>query len=233
QRVEELEAGLARQVAGLGHARRALSVTVPQVEAALRKDETLIELLRYSRYLGKDKFEPHYGAIVIGASSEPSWIPLGNAAEIEKNVALYQKSVRGKTDEATLSTVLKALEEQVWAPIEKALPAGTTTAIVSPDAELSFVSFATLLTPDDRFLDEKYSVRYVASGRDLLRETKPTADPKTTMRLFANPDFGGIAAAQSVDQKNIVALRSAEMRDLQGISLPSLPGTEQESAEQY
>ncbi len=50
--------------------------------------------------------EPRYGAIVIGTSGEPSWVPLGNAAEIEKNVGLYQKSVRGKTDEATLSGVL-------------------------------------------------------------------------------------------------------------------------------
>jgi CHAT domain-containing protein len=130
-----------------------------------------------------------------------------------------------------LSSVLKALGDQLWGPIEKALPAGTTTVIVSPDAELSFVSFATLLTPDDRFVGEKYSVRYVASGRDLLREAKTQAGPKTTMKLFANPDFGGIAAAQLIDQKNVVALRSLEMRDLQGISLPSLPGTEKESAE--
>jgi tetratricopeptide (TPR) repeat protein/CHAT domain-containing protein len=229
--VEQLEAGLARQVAGLGRARRALSVTVEQVQAVLPKQAALIELLHYSHYLGKRKSEPRYGAIVIGASGKPTWVPVGNAAEIEKNVALYQKSVRGKTDEATLSSVLKALNNQVWAPIEKALPADTTTVIVSPDTELSFVSFATLLTADGRFVGEKYSVRYVASGRDLLRETKPTAGPKTTMRVFANPDFGGIAAAQHVDQKNVVALRSVEMRDLQGISLPSLPGTEKEAAE--
>ena len=190
----------------------------------------MIELLRYSHYLGKDKYEPRYGAIVIGAKGEPGWVPLGGAAEIEKNVALYQKSVRGETDEATLSTVLKKLQDQLWAPIEKALPAGTTTVIVSPDAELSFVSFATLLTPEDRFVGEKYSIRYVASGRDLLRETKPAAGSKTTMRVFANPDFGGIAVGPRIGQTNTVALRSAEMRDLEGISLPSLPGTEKESA---
>jgi len=229
--VEQLEGSLARQVAGLGKARRALSVTVQQVQIALSKQAALIELLRYSHYLGKDKYEPRYGAIVIGASGEPTWVPLGSAADIEKNIGLYQKSVRGKTDEATLSSVLKALNDQVWAPVEKALPAGTTTVIVSPDAELSFVSFATLLTSDDRFLGEKYSVRYVASGRDLLRKAKALAGPKTTMRVFANPDFGGIAAGQHIDQKNVIALRSLEMRNLQGISLPSLPGTEKESAE--
>ncbi|HYR21738.1 MAG TPA: tetratricopeptide repeat protein [Chthoniobacterales bacterium] len=228
---EQLEGSLARRVTGLGRARRALSVTVQQVQSALPKQSVLVELLRYSHYLGKDKYEPRYGAIVIGAKGEPGWVPLGGATEIEKNVALYQKSVRGKTDEATLSGVLEALNNQVWAPIEKFLPAGTATVIISPDAELSFVSFATLLTPEDRFVGEKYSVRYVASGRDLLRETKIPPGPKTTMRVFANPDFGGIAAAQQVDQKATVVLRSVEMRDLQGISLASLPGTEKEAAE--
>jgi tetratricopeptide (TPR) repeat protein/CHAT domain-containing protein len=228
--VEQLEAGLARQVAGLGRARRALSVTVPQVQSALPKAAALIELLRYPHYLGKDKYEPRYGAIVIGAKGEPGWVPLGGAAEMEKNVALYQKSVRGETDEVTLSTVLRKLQDQLWVPIETALPEGTATVIVSPDAELSFVSFATLLTPEDRFVGEKYSIRYVASGRDLLRETKPTAGSKTTMRVFANPDFGGLAVGLSIEQTSAVALRSAEMRDLQGISFSSLPGTEKEAA---
>jgi tetratricopeptide (TPR) repeat protein len=226
---EQLEGGLARQVAGLGRARRALSVTVQQVQSALPQHAALIELLRYSHYLGKNKYEPRYGAIVIGVKGEPRWVPLDSATEIERNVALYQKSVRGKTDEATLSIVLKALERQVWVPMEKALPSGTSIVIVSPDAELSFVSFATLLTPEDRFVGEKYSIRYVVSGRDLLREAKPTEGPKTTMEVFANPDFGGVAVGPHLEQTNTVALRSVEMRDLEGISLPGLPGTEKES----
>jgi tetratricopeptide (TPR) repeat protein len=230
-RVEQLESGLARQVAGLGKARRALSVTVAQVQSVVPKQATLVELLCYNHYLGKDKWELRYGAIVIAPTGEPKWVPLGSAAEIEKNVGLYQKSVRGKTDEATLSTVLKALAEQAWAPIEKALAAGTTTVIVSPDAELSFVSFATLLTPDDRFVGEKYFIRYVASGRDLLRETKPAADAKTSIRVFADPDFAakGDGATLAEEKTNEVALRSTEMRDLQSISLPELPGTARES----
>jgi len=229
--VEQLEAGLARQVAGLGKARRALSVTVAQVQSALPKQATLVELLHYDHYHGKNKWELSYGAIVIAPAGEPKWVPLGSAAEIEKSIKLYRKSARGETNEATLSTVLKKLQEQVWAPVERALPAGTTTVIVSPDAELSFVSFATLLTPDDRFLSEKYSIHYMASGRDLLRETKTAEGSKTTMRVFANPDFATnedrVALVKEETRK--VALRSIEMRDLQSILLPNLPGTEKEA----
>jgi tetratricopeptide (TPR) repeat protein len=226
--VEQLEGGLAQQVAGLGKPRRALSVTVAQVQSVLPKQTVLIELLRYSHYLGKTKLENRYGALVISPSSEPKWVPLGAAAEIEKDTKLYQKSVRGKTDEGTLENVLKALEERVWAPIEKVLPAETMTIIISPDGELSFVSFATLLSPDDRFLSEKYSISYVASGRDLLRESKPSGNPMTV--VFANPDFGSQSIAQPTNSSSSVALRSLEMRDLQNMSLSALPGTAAEAA---
>jgi tetratricopeptide (TPR) repeat protein len=230
KRVEELEAELARHFEGLGKARRALGVTVVQVQTALGKDNELIELLRYKHYLGKNRSEPRYGAIVIGSQGEPKWVPLGRADRIDDKIKLYQRSVRGKTDERTLSAALHALHDQVWAPIEKMLPTGTSTVIISPDGELNFISFATLLSSDDKFVGEKYSIRYVASGRDLLREMKSTADVQTTMSLFANPDFGKTAELQQVDQKNAVALRSIEMHDLSSISLPQLPGTEKESA---
>ena len=121
------------------------------------------------------------------------------------------------------------MEERVWAPIEKALPAETKTVIVSPDGELSFFSFATLLTPDDRFLGEKYSISYVASGRDLLRENKASGNPTTI--IFANPTFASQAIAQATASSSPVALRSMEMRDLQSMRLPALPGTAKEAAE--
>jgi CHAT domain-containing protein/Tfp pilus assembly protein PilF len=228
KRAEELEAGLARHFAGLGKARRALSVTVAQVQTALAKGNTLIELLRYNHYLGKNKSEPRYGAIMITPSGQPKWVPLGSATEIEKNIALYQKSARGKTDEATLSSVLHALHTQVWAPIEKSLPAETKVVILSPDAELSFVSFSTLVGPDDKFVAEKYSVRYVASGRDLLRQNNASGNQQTV--VYANPNFGNKSASPDSNRETVVALRSIEIRDLQNISLSPLPGTEAEAA---
>jgi tetratricopeptide (TPR) repeat protein len=231
--VERFEAGLARQVAGLGKARRALSVTVAQVQAVLAKQATLVELVRYHHYLGKNNWELRYGGIVIPRGGQPTWVTLGAAAEIEKNVVRYQKSVRGNTNEATLRSVLKALHAQVWAPIEKALPEASATVIVSPDAELNFVSLATLLSVDDQFVAEKYSVRYVASGRDLLRKSKPAVGAKNSLRVFANPAFAasGPQLPPSDVKTNAVALRSTEMRELQRILLPDLPGTEKESAQ--
>jgi hypothetical protein len=50
------------------------------------------------------------------------------------------------------------------------------------------ISFATLRSEEKQLLAEKYSGQYVASGRDLLRELKPSAAREVV--LFANPDFG-------------------------------------------
>ncbi len=250
KKVEEMESSLARQVAGLGRARRALSVTVPQVQAAVAAEQVLIELLRYHHYLGKNKWELRYGTVMIKREGKPTWTVLGKADEIEKNLRLYKQTLREQEDEtrkaktargqsvvavvedkkrdATLSTLLQTLHEQLWAPIEKLLPAGTRTVILSPDGELNFLSFAPLLTPDNHFLCEKYSIRCVASGRDLLREFQST--PTLSMLIYANPDFtsSSTLSPQPSTLINAVALRTAEMRDFSAVSLPPLPGTERE-----
>ncbi len=228
--VEQLEATLARQVSDLGRARRALSVAVAAVQGALAADQVLVELLRYSHYMGRNKWEPHYGALVIASRGEPKWIPLGSAAEIETSIQLFRKSVRGDTDESTLHSVLRSLHDQVWAPIEKGLPANSKTIILSPDGELSFVSFATLLAPADEFLIENYSIRYVASGRDLLRGHETSATE--LMAVFGNPDFGSgtNSIVQQKEMSSPLAIRASESRDFGDMSLKALPATDKECA---
>jgi CHAT domain-containing protein len=65
----------------------------------------------------------------------------------------------------------------------------------------------------------------------LLREAKPAAGPKTTLRVFANPDFAakGDKPIPTEEKTTVVAFRSIEMRDLQAIWFPNLPGTEVEA----
>jgi CHAT domain-containing protein len=166
----------------------------------------------------------------IAPSGEPKWVPLGSAEELENRILIYQKSARGETDKATLSGVLHALYLQIWAPIEKALPSGTKRIIISPDAALSFVSFATLVGPDDKFLAEKYSIRYVASGRDLLREA--SSSNNSMMFVYANPDFEAeaITPSSAPAGATTIAMRSLEMRELQSLSLRPLLGTEAEAS---
>ena len=75
----------------------------------------MIERVRYGHDLGKNKFEPRYGAVVIPPGDEAKWIPFGNATEIQKNIAIYQKSARGQTADQTLGGVLRALHMNMGA----------------------------------------------------------------------------------------------------------------------
>jgi CHAT domain-containing protein len=145
-------------------------------------------------------------------------------------VERYRKAMRGQADEVTLQSVLRALHEQVWTPVEKMLPAGTQTVVVSPDGQLNFVSFATLLRPDATFLGAKYSIRCVASGRDLLRQREAPATP--LIAVFGNPDFqhAADAPAQRAESSRSGVLLPSELRELGNVSLLPLPGTAKECA---
>ena len=79
--VEKIEGQLAQHVAGLGHARHALGVSLEQVQPTIPNDGALIEYLRYSHWLGKGKSERRYGAIVLFSKGAPLWIPLGKAKD--------------------------------------------------------------------------------------------------------------------------------------------------------
>jgi tetratricopeptide (TPR) repeat protein len=189
RQVEQLEGALAQKVAGFGHARRALTVTVEEVQKAIPPQTALVEFIRYHHYLGRQQWEDRYGAAILASNGEPKWVCLGAAAAIEKNVIICQHSVREKEgkDEALLSTALHGLYKQVWEPLASVLPAAGKTIVISPDASLNFISFATLLTLDNKFLAEKSSIRYIASGRDLLRE--PVQSSSQDMVVFAAPDY--------------------------------------------
>src|SRR5208282_4717301 len=228
--VEKIESQLAQRVAGLGQVRHALSVRLEQVQPTIPSDGALIEYLRYGHYLGKGEWEQRYGAIVLLSKGAPLWIPLGKASEIEHLVRRYGTLVRGSPQEDELLANLQELYEVLWAPIGQALPSQTKRIIISPDGELNFISFATLLTKDKQFLAQTYDVQYVASGRDLLREPKPSTTKEVV--LFANPDFDLASTAMLAKADNgSGSIRGSEKRDVEDWSFESLTGTQKESDE--
>ncbi len=203
------------------------------MQATVPEDGALIEYVRYGQYLGKNQWEQRYGAIVLFSKGAPLWIPLGKANEIEHLVRRYGALVRGSPQDEELSANLQALYEALWAPIGQALPSQTKRIIISPDGELNFISFATLLTKDEQFLAQTYDVQYVASGRDLLRGLKPSIGKEVV--LFANPDFGlastTILAKADHPFADEGSLRGVEKRDIEDWSFESLTGTQRERDE--
>jgi CHAT domain-containing protein len=115
------------------------------------------------------------------------------------------------------------------------MPSQTKRIIISPDGELNFISFATLLTKVKQFLAERYNIQYIASGRDLLRELKPATAKEVV--LFANPDFGLTSTPMLVKAEDrssdagSKSIRGSEKRDVEDWSFESLTGTQKEGDE--
>jgi len=114
------------------------------------------------------------------------------------------------------------------APIVKELK-DTKTLIISPDGPLNFLSFATLLTQEDRFLCQDYTIKYVSSGRDLVPR-KQIEQSGDDLLVFANPTYDEapvlLASAGGVG----AALRSLDRDELRGsLKFGALPGTQKEA----
>lgn len=84
-----------------------------------------------------------------------------------------------------------------------------------------------MLDEQDRFLAERYAIRYVGSGRDLL--SPRSAAPRKELALYGNPDFGAGSNAIVPDApKATLVMRSADLHDFGKLNLPPLPGTADE-----
>lgn len=238
------ESTMAHQVAGVGRARRALGMTVAGVRAALPPGSVLIDFIRYAHDLGHDEAtEDRYGAVVLARDLAPRWVALGPAANLDEQMRRYGEAVRGRiADPLALEELLGGLYRTVWKPLEEALPKSVEQVFVSPDGELNLLSFATLLTPDDRFLAERHRITCLASGRDVLPagDARAADDDATRKDLlvFANPTMsssqpvpevkGGAAPVLLADAGPVAS--SADVRlAYRDLRLGPLPGAEAEA----
>jgi len=219
---QQLEASLADKGVGSGQTRRALATDVSEVRDALPGDAALVEYVAYNRYTGHLSSEPSYGAVVLTHDAPNQWVPLGSATEIDDQVRLDQKYMRRRVHETALAGVLGGLYQSLCQPVLAALPGGIHRLIISPDGNLNFVSFATLLDADGRFLADDCELNYVSSGRDLLQ--RPGLMPRTKrLVVFADPDYNDPPDATAAQLARARAAGSND--DL----LPPLPGTEREA----
>ncbi len=191
---EVLERKLSRKAGRYREGRRASRVNLEQVKEAIPDGHALIEITRFHpiatakqrEELGtEDIFLPaQYAAFIISREEdEPKFVELGSAEKIDALIDRYRSAMRRQEPVTDFS---RRLYELVWTPIEKHLR-DTTGVIISPDGELNFLSFATFISPDDRYVIEKYNIAYVGSGRDLVRQIEENTEGAV---LFGDPDFG-------------------------------------------
>ncbi len=198
--VEALERELAQQVKGYAAVAQARGATPAEVAKRLPAASALIEFVLLEEIrpgLGElpkgIAAEASYVALVVtpGRGGEPGvkLVPLGRAEDVDEAISNWRGRVKTRD-----STIEKALREQVWDPVAKALPAGTRRLFVAPAGKIALVPFEAVWA-DDAFLVERYLISYLSTGRDLIPRPAPPGVPGAPV-VIADPDFdhAGFAA---------------------------------------
>ena len=88
----------------------------------------------------------------------------------------------------TIEKVCRGLFKRLISPFTDFLPEDGAQLFISADGRLSFVSFATLLDDQNRFLGNRFQVSYVDSGRIFLQPSQPQNASRKIV-LLGDPNF--------------------------------------------
>ena len=245
ERLEELEGRLASgsQPATGGASGPGAIASLESVQLALGDREALVEYVRYRTYLGRGRFVPHYGAVVIRSRADPVWVPLGPAGAIDDEIARYRAAMQSAAPRDSVAATmrrLRSLHDRVWQPVRERFAPETRKVWLSPDGALHQVSFALLMESDQHFVGETHTVEYLSSGRDLVLPSR-VVRPPGRIALLAAPRFDlGLEpdAASPGSSEGPPALPgsagdpdSSERADLSRLRLGPLPGARREAVE--
>jgi CHAT domain-containing protein/Tfp pilus assembly protein PilF len=214
-----------------------LSVTLGAVRASIPPDSALIEFAYYHPFnakaaKGDEAYgQPRYVAYVLRHEGEIEWKELGEAKAIDTAVAAFRKALRNPMSR-DVKRPARAVDAKVFQPL-RPLFGGKSRILISPDGSLNLIPFAALVDERGRYVVERYSISYLASGRDLLR-LEVARESKGGPMVVADPDFGGgqvIASRLKRQQKNASAgeLKAESARSaVKNLYFQSLPDAAQE-----
>jgi CHAT domain-containing protein/Tfp pilus assembly protein PilF len=228
-------------------------IEINQVRQALPADSVLIEIARI-KYNDQQKLdiEPNelperYVAWLIPAQNggQIRFVNLGDAAMIDElvraaRIALNEAPAlireQGEIEaEKKLAPVLKKLADKILYPLLTNNKPGQTIYL-SPDSLLWLVPWSALPLENDAYAIEKFDIRFLVTGRDLIRAEVSQKSGQPI--IFANPDFNLDPAAVEAATQQILPQSSGKRNALRAVA-PSgkfklgevvpLPGTKAEA----
>jgi len=247
-RLEELDRE-ASALSGAGEGDALMAIGLEQVQAALGRDQALVETFRYGHRQDHNNWEFRYASAVITASGEPAFVSHGPAEPIETAIRRYRDLLQGSGSatasedaqqrSAELAEAEAALHAALLAPLGEHL-GSANTVIFSPDAQLHFLPLGLIPDGQGRTFNDLYEVRYVSSGRDLVMSVPPRSEAKRSALLLGNPTYrdnaplAALAEAEEAEARihGLLAdnLRAGMGLDSGSIQFRPLPGTAREAA---
>ncbi|MCA9173233.1 MAG: CHAT domain-containing protein [Planctomycetales bacterium] len=185
-------------------------VELPEVQAALPPGTVLLEFLRYRAFdydaLSRRSYrwgEDRYAAWIVPSQGTVAMVDLGPADEVDKAVSRLRSEIsapfvdreQGAEEPAPseqfrqLLPAIRDLGKLVLDPLRPHL-GGAQELVLIPDSQLWLAPWAALEWEPDQFLIEKFALRMVTSGRQLVRaKNADAAAPSSPPLMFADPDF--------------------------------------------
>ncbi|MBE9006912.1 CHAT domain-containing protein, partial [Fortiea sp. LEGE XX443] len=207
-------------------------VELAAIQAKIPKDAALVEIVQYEPYNAKAKTQaqqwgkPRYAAAVLRSSGEPSWLDLGEVAEIDKlAIDLRAALATGRP----IKKLARTLDEKLIAPIRPLL-GDASHLLISPDGQLTLIPFEALKDEQDKFLIQRYAFSYLTSGRDLLgfgSNVNNTSAPVVLADIDYNNQKQTVATAKTSGVRGSQNRRSG---DLANLEFEPLAATKEEAA---
>lgn len=167
-------------------------IAADRICAALASGEAAVEMITYRPYDASARAwrAPRLVGYVFRADGTITSIDLGPTREIAAAVAAFRDELSSTTNKS--HDHAQALYRLVIEPLEPAL-VRAETVYFSPEGDLALAPLGALVDASQRFLLERFDVRYLTAARDLLRPHRAaTSSPPV---LFGNPDYRKSAAA--------------------------------------
>jgi CHAT domain-containing protein len=137
-----------------------------------------------------------------GATPTTKLVPLGSAKAIEDATDAWRQAAGTTTDQgqpcdqAVIDAASQQIADLVWKPLSSTVK-DTRNLYISPDGDLSFISFAALPGSEPgKFLVDDHDISYCASGRELVSSGARgvTTGPPV---LVGAPSFGELGPTTS------------------------------------
>ncbi|NMQ07986.1 CHAT domain-containing protein, partial [Candidatus Accumulibacter phosphatis] len=219
---EALESEIARQIPEMRLEHELASADARAVALHLQASGTLVEFVRFHpchfqavKARGKAQWgRERYAAFVLaaGEGAAVQLVDLGDAAPIDDAIRRFRAEITGdplppNDDQARMAPTRDATPPQsnlgaggellrlLIAPLQE-LFQQRPSLVLAPDGELNRLSFAALPT-DSGCLSDRYAIRYVSCGRDLVRFAEPASNAGSPPLIVADPafDLGASASA--------------------------------------
>lgn len=214
--IRQLEGDLLRPLQGGQDMEKEENTLADRVRAALRRDQVLLEFVRFvpvdmkavreldiEALTSQQAGTQHYGVFVVSGATIAA-VDLGPATRIDEAVLEYRRTQQSQSapatfmlDEAALAKAAEPLRQLLIDPVATYIR-GARRIYVATEGQLALLPFEAIplggAAGRPRYAVEDHEFVYLTTARDLLRSAEKASTSRSREAwLFGDPDFDAAA----------------------------------------